>query len=578
MKVLLVGVNSKFIHSNLAIRYLKAYTRDLDYECNTLEFSINDLKERVVKEIIKEKPDVIGFSCYIWNIQFIREMATIIKLINNDIAIFAGGPEVSFEPTNFLLQNSMDYIMEGEGEETYREFIKTLLESMQHGKSLEDSMKKVKGLYTKIQGEVYYGGIRDILDINKIVFPYSEEDNLENKIVYYEASRGCPFRCKYCLSSVDRKVRFLDIDRVKNELKFFLDKKVRLVKFVDRTFNCKDDFAKEIWRFIAEQDESVGTTFHFEISADLLKEEQIKILQKAPKARIQFEVGVQTTNNEILKNINRTVNFEDIEYKVLEVEKLKNIKQHLDLIAGLPGENFQSFKKSFDQVYSIKPEEIQLGFLKLLKGTPMITEKDKWGMVYSPYPPYEILKTKDISYDEICTLKGVEKMIDKYYNSNKFNNILKYFEEYYSSAFEFYRSLASFFQDNGYFDRNISSVEYYEIFLLFNEKVLKKSNYALNEIIKYDYLLHNKKKWVPPFINRKFDKNVNKLIRDWIKANVNYEKLEFHVEKFFIDICKFLQDGTIENRESYIIFQENGPCQTEEISELVEKLIYNEKI
>ncbi|WP_102400522.1 B12-binding domain-containing radical SAM protein [Haloimpatiens massiliensis] len=578
MKVLLVGINSKFIHSNLAIRYLKAYTKDLKYECNTLEFSINDLKERVVKEIIKEKPDVIGFSCYIWNIQFVREVATIIKLIDSNIAIFAGGPEVSFEPRKFLMQNSMDYIIEGEGEETYREFIKVALENIKNNELLKENMKKVRGLYSKIDEEVYYGGIREILDINKVVFPYTEDENLENKIVYYEASRGCPFRCKYCLSSVDRKVRFLDIDRVKSELKFFLDKRVRLVKFVDRTFNCKDDFAKEIWSFIVEQDESIDTTFHFEISADLLKEEQIEILRRSPKGRIQFEVGVQTTNNKILKNINRTVNFEDIEYKVLEVEKLKNIKQHLDLIAGLPGEDFQSFKKSFDQVYSIKPEEIQLGFLKLLKGTPMIKEKDKWGMVYSPYPPYEILKTKDISYEEICILKGIEKMVDKYYNSNKFNNILKYFEKYYSSAFEFYRSLASFFQQSGYFDRNISSVQYYEVFLLFNEKVLKESNYALNEIIKYDYLLHNKKKWVPPFINRKVDKNVNKLIRDWMKSNANYEKLDFHVEKFFIDIYKFLQEGITENRESYIIFQENGPCKTKEISEVVEKLIYNEKI
>lgn len=578
MKVLLVGINSKFIHSNLAIRYLKSYTRDLNYQCSTLEFSINDLKDRVIKEIIKEKPDVIGFSCYIWNIQFVKEVATIIKLIDSEITIFAGGPEVSFEPMNFLMQNNFDFVIEGEGEETYREVINTFINNNNYRKVVNDEIKSIKGVYSKIDGEVYYGGIRDIIDINKIVFPYNEEDDFKNKIVYYEASRGCPFRCKYCLSSVDRKVRFLDIDRVKKELKFFLDKKVKLVKFVDRTFNCSDNFAREIWKFIIEQNESIETTFHFEISADLLKDEQIEILKRAPKGRIQFEVGVQTTNDEILKNINRTVNFKDIEQKVLEVEKLKNIKQHLDLIAGLPGEDFESFKRSFDDVYRIKPEEIQLGFLKLLKGTPMIREKDNWGMVCSPYPPYEILKTKDISYSEICTLKGVEKLVDKYYNSNKFNNILKYFERYYSSPFQFYRSLASFFEHNGYFDRNISSVEYYEIFLLFNEKELKKNNYALNEIIKYDYLLHNKKKWMPPFINREFDKNINKLIRDSIKYNGNYEKEEFHVEKFFIDICKFLQNSTIEFRECYMIFQENGSCKTEEISESIQKMIYNEKI
>lgn len=577
MKVVLVGINSKFIHSNLAIRYLKAYTKDLDYECKTLEFSINDLRDRVVKEIIEEKPDVIGFSCYIWNIEFVSQVCSLIKLIEPSISIFAGGPEVSFNPKDFLLKNSVDFVIEGEGEETFREFIQNILNNDSEDKILYNA-KNIKGLHSKINNNVYYGGIREIIDINKIVFPYNKEDNLENKIVYYEASRGCPFRCKYCLSSVDRKVRFLNVERVKEELQFLIDKKVKLIKFVDRTFNCKPELAKAIWKFIIEQDDQVKTTFHFEISADLLKEDQINLLKACPEGRIQFEVGVQTTNDEILRNINRYVNFKDIKSKVLEVEKLKNIKQHLDLIAGLPGENLESFINSFNQVYSMKPEEIQLGFLKLLKGSPMIQEAEKWGMVYSPYPPYEILKTKNVSYEEIIELKKIEKMVDKYYNTNKFNNILKYFEKHFSTPFEFYKKLAYFFEQKGYFDRNISSVEYYNVFLEFNTCILKDTNYALNEIIKYDYLLHNKKKWLPNFLNRNFDKKLNKLIRDSIIIKKDLNGKEFHIERFYIDILKFSETGEIISKDSFIMFEEDNIRNTQDISEFAQKLIINERI
>ena len=264
------------------------------------------------------------------------------------------------------------------------------------------------------------------MNMNNLIFPYKEGDKeIHNKIVYYEASRGCPFKCKYCLSSTADGVRFLDIDRVKKELKFFIDEKVRLVKFVDRTFNCKHDFVKEIWSFLIEQD--TETTFHFEISADLLRDDEIDLLNKAPKGRIQLEVGVQTTNNQVLNNINRYVGFETLKDKVVGIAKANNVKQHLDLIAGLPGEDFASFKASFNDVHSIRPDEIQLGFLKLLKGSSMREEAEKWGIVYAPYAPYEILKSKDVSYEELLELKKVEEIVDKYYNSQKFKLIIKYF-------------------------------------------------------------------------------------------------------------------------------------------------------
>lgn len=390
--------------------------------------------------------------------------------------------------------------------------------------------------------------------MDSVVFPYKEEEDLKNKIVYYEASRGCPFKCKYCLSSTLHGVRFHDIERVKKEIKFLVDKNVKLIKFVDRTFNCNHKFAMRIWEYILNLD--TDATFHFEISADLLTKEELEILSKGKEGRIQFEVGVQTTNNEVLKNINRHVNFETIKEKVEELKNLKNIKQHLDLIAGLPGEDYNSFKNSFNDVYSIEPEEIQLGFLKLLKGSPMRLEAEKWRMVYSPYPPYEILSTKDISYEELLILKKVEAVVDKYYNSGKFNNILKYFSSEFKKPFDFYYTLAMFCNNKGYFDRNISGPQYYKVFIEFNEEVLKKDSLFLKEVIKYDYLKFNKKQWLPEFLIRDIDKKIKISLKEKILKNEVQISDNIHIEKFLVDIEKFIKEGIKEKREIYAIFSQ----------------------
>ncbi|MCY6484657.1 B12-binding domain-containing radical SAM protein [Clostridium aestuarii] len=546
LKVVLVGVNAKFIHSNLAIRYLKEYTKELDYECDMIEFSINDRINRMLEKIVTLNLDMVVFSCYIWNIEIVKALAKLIKLVNKDIEIVFGGPEVSFDGREFLENNEGDYLIEGEGEEAFKQLIEF---------KIDGELLNIPGFYYKKEGKVFYGGIKKNMHINKVVFPYTNRDNLSNKIVYYEASRGCPFGCKYCLSSVDRKVRFKDIQKVKEELKFLIDKKVTLVKFVDRTFNCNEKFAMDIWKFLIEQD--TETTFHFEISADILTNKEIELLSKAPEGRFQFEVGVQTTNNEILRNINRYVNFENIKEKVIEVKKLKNIKQHLDLIAGLPGEDFKSFKKSFNDIYSMKPEEIQLGFLKLLKGSPMIKEAEKWGMKYSPYPPYEVLSTKDISYDEILKLKKVEEMVDKYYNSGKFNSILKYFMMKFKMPFDFYYELGMFFAEKGYFDRKISATDYYKVFLEFNSEKLKDDNEVLKEIVKYDYLMFNKKNWIPNFLERYIEKEEIKRINRIICDNVHYiKKNKFYIEMFKIDILNFIETNKILKNNVCLLFDD----------------------
>lgn len=562
MKILLIGINSKFIHSNLAIRYLKAYStkhiKDDNFICETIEFSINDRRERVVEEIVRTKPDIIAFSCYIWNIEFVTGAAKLIRLIDENIEILYGGPEVTYDCKDFLSNNVGEYVIEGEGEVTFKEFVEYKLNIRK--------IDAITGLYYRKDNNIIFNGPRELMDMEDLVFPYKENEDLDNKIVYYEGSRGCPFKCKYCLSSTIHGVRFLKTERVKKELQFLIDKKISLIKFVDRTFNCNSLFAKEIWSFVIQAD--TNATFHFEISADLLNDEEIKILSMAPKGRIQFEVGVQTTNNTVLKNIDRNVNFRAINEKVNEISKLKNINQHLDLIAGLPDEDFESFRNSFNDVYSTKPAMLQLGFLKLLKGSLMRKEVKKWGMIYSPFPPYEIISTSKISYEAIILLKRVEEMVDKYYNSGKFTNILKFLINACdkNSAFDFFLSLGNYFFKIGNFSRNISSQDYYKVFIdFYNERLILNpalqdiiNKDALLEIVKFDYLSFNKKKWLPPFLKR-YDigkETELKLYDELISSGRIDSKKDFHIEKFNLNIEDYLESGAIKHEVNYVVFNE----------------------
>jgi radical SAM superfamily enzyme YgiQ (UPF0313 family) len=546
MKVLLTAINSKFIHSNLAVRYLNSFTKDLEYDCKIREFSINDREEHVLKEIIEEEADVVAISTYIWNVEMATRLANLIKMVNPEIEILYGGPEVSYDSRVFLKDHVGDYVIEGEGEKTYREFIQYKLGN----KEIED----VKGLHYKKDGVVFSNGNRPLMTFDEVGFPYEEDEDLNNKIVYYEGSRGCPFNCKYCLSSTSHGVRFHSLDRVLKELQYFIDKKVRLVKFVDRTFNCNHKYSMAIWDFLIKAD--TNTQFHFEISADILKQEEIDLLREAPEGRFQFEVGVQTTNDDVLRNINRFVNFSDIKEKVVELLSIRNIKQHLDLIAGLPGEDYESFVRSFNDVHSIRPEEIQLGFLKLLKGSSMREESDNYEMVYSPYPPYEIFKTDKISYKEILILKKVEAVVDKYYNSQKFNNILNYFYPKFDTPFKFFYELGEFFENKGYFNRNIGNSEYYKVFLDFNREILKSEDNPLIDIIRFDYLSFNKKRGIPEFLKSKIDKKREEEIKNIYRDKYSFR--EYSVEKFSIDMEVYIKKGIVANKDTYYLVDNSG--------------------
>lgn len=439
-----------------------------------------------------------------------------------------------------------DYLIEGEGEKTYRDFVEYKL----GGKNLSD----IKGLYYRENNEIIFNGLRPLMNMDEIVFPYEGDEDLNNKIVYYEGSRGCPFNCKYCLSSTTHGVRFHSIERTLEELDFFIKKGVRLVKFVDRTFNCNHKYSMAVWDFLIKAD--TNTKFHFEISADILKNEEIELLRKAPKGRFQFKVGVQTTNDDVLKNINRFVNFSDIKEKVVELLSINNINQHLDLIAGLPGEDYNSFVKSFNDVHSIKPEEIQLGFLKLLKGSDMRRDSSLYNMKYSPYPPYEILSTDKISYDEIQILKSVEAVVDKYYNSQKFNTTLEFFYKKFETPYEFFYELGNYFENKGYFNKNIGNTEYYKVFLDFNMEILKGKEDYLVDIIRYDYLSFNKKRGIPEFLRSNIDKNIEEEIKD--KYRDEYSFRRFSVEYFSIDIDKFINEKEIERKDVYYLIGNEG--------------------
>ena len=460
MKILLAACNAKYIHSNLAVYNLRAYAGEYREHIILKEYTINQQKDEILRDIYLEKPDIICFSCYIWNVSFVKEIAEDLKKILPDSVFWAGGPEVSFDAEDFLKKNPGFFgVMVGEGEETFRELCRFYVDN-------KGNLEEIPGIAFYSGGKILHNGWREIMDLSKVPFAYENMEEFRNKIVYYESSRGCPFSCSYCLSSVDKKLRFRNLDLVKKELQFFIDRKVPQIKFVDRTFNCKHSHAMEIWKYILEHDNGI-TNFHFEISADLLKEEELSLMEKMRPGLIQLEIGVQSTNPETIRAIRRTMDFERLSEIVNKVRSFGNIHQHLDLIAGLPYENYDSFRNSFNQVYALKPEQLQLGFLKVLKGSLMKEMAKEYGILHKEREPYEVLSTKWLSYGEILKLKTVESMVEVYYNSGQFQNTLNYMEGFFEDAFSMYEELGKFYEGKGYHSISHSRMRRYEILLEF---------------------------------------------------------------------------------------------------------------
>ena len=493
MKILLVACNAKYIHSNLAVYDLQAYASDYADHIVLKEYTINQQKDDIMRDIYLEHPDVVCVSCYIWNLSFVKElMADLIKILPG-ADFWAGGPEVSYDAEKFLTENSeFKGVMVGEGEETFKELAGYYVEKN------PQNLKDMTGICYRDGDQIIHNGWRQIMDLSSIPFIYKDLSEFKNRIIYYESSRGCPFSCSYCLSSIDKKLRFRDTETVKKELQFFIDNKVPQVKFVDRTFNCKHDHAMAIWKYINEHDNGV-TNFHFEISADLLREEELQEMSTMRPGLIQLEIGVQSTNPDTIKAIHRTMDFEKLKGIVDRIHGFGNIHQHLDLIAGLPYEDYDSFRNSFNDVYALKPQQLQLGFLKVLKGSHMMEMCKEYGIVYKTQEPYEVLSTKWLDYDHVLKLKTVENMVEVYYNSGQFQNTLEYLEKFFPDAFSIYERLGSFYMEKGYGDISHTRMRRYEILLEFLEDMPEISMDQVKDQMVYDLYLRENLKSRPGF-------------------------------------------------------------------------------
>ena len=637
MRFLLCGINAKYIHSNLAIFSLKAYAdrkKIPGAEIILKEYTINNYVEDILQDLYEEKADVVIFSCYIWNISFVRELAAELKKVSPDVKIWAGGPEVSYAANKFLMENpAFDLIMQGEGEEVFSELIRLTVEekcrikdvykqseskkvlsgivekrysierkqAVKEEKDIEDKhfagednvyptnyidmskLQKLQGIAVRdFSGKAALGnaesnienktkiintGFATLMDMDTIPFVYEDFHLFEHKILYYETSRGCPFCCSYCLSSVDKTVRFRSLPIVKKELDAFLEAKVPQVKFVDRTFNCNRQRAIDIWSYLVEHDNGI-TNFHFEISSDLLGEEELELFAKMRPGLIQLEIGVQSTNGETVDAIHRHMDLDKLFHYVDRVHELGNIHQHLDLIAGLPYENYERFGCSFDDLYAHEPDKLQLGFLKVLKGTMMEEEVKKYSILYRNQPPYEVLGTKWLSYDEIILLKGVEELVELYYNSGQYTLTLKYAVPFFESPFRFYEMFSAWYRGKGYHKLNHNRLEKYNILREFLREHIDENEWdTLDEIMLYDmYLRENVKgrpAWAKDTAQYKkewkalYREQGEKLFPEDVQAGIYDSKRaanQSHIEVFEINIKKFEQSGQVEKKQVFCLF------------------------
>lgn len=502
MKILLVAINAKYIHSNLAVYCLKAYAeknmpQDVNVQIELAEYTINQNRDEILKDIYRRQAEMICFSCYIWNLDYVESMIRDVKKVMKDVIIWAGGPEVSYDSRETLGRlPELTGVMKGEGEKTFAKLCEV------YGKRSETSelsLEQIDGITFRCpDGTICERPWRVPMDLSEVPFVYHDMKKFENKIIYYETSRGCPFSCSYCLSSIDKRLRFRSLDLVFNELQFFLDHKVPQVKFVDRTFNCKHDHAMAIWKYIQEQDNGI-TNFHFEVAADLLNDEEIRLIRQMRPGLIQLEIGVQSTNTDTIREIRRTMRLEEVREHVARIKEKGNIHQHLDLIAGLPYEDIKSFRKSFDDVYSMRPDQLQLGFLKVLKGSYMQEMQQEYELRYKDEPPYEVLSTKWLPYSDVIELKGIEEMVEIYYNSGQFTHVVEALVENYASAYQMYQDLWQYYEEHDYMGIQHRRSARYEIVLDFVKEKYPEQADVMRELLTYDYYLRENAKSRPEF-------------------------------------------------------------------------------
>lgn len=495
-KVILAALNAKYIHSNLALRYLSRFqNNNQKHHVETMEFTINQRLDFIAEELFRKQPDVVLFSCYIWNVEMLRQLCPILKKIMPDCVIGFGGPEVSYESETFLRENpAVDFVMRGEGELVFTKY----LEHLDAGNPA--TLGEIESLTYRQNGEIFSTPQMHPMDLAYLPFPYEDDfSDVQNQIIYYESSRGCPYHCGYCLSSVENGVRFVPLDKVLPDLQKFLDKNVPQVKFIDRTFNCKKSHAMAIWKYLHEHDNGV-TNFHFEITADLIDQETIDFLKTVRKGLFQFEIGVQSTNPQTIRAINRNVDFAALSEIVQQIKDGGNIHQHLDLIAGLPYEDYDSFGRSFNDVYALHPEQLQLGFLKVLKGSMLHQKQKEFEIVYHDTAPYEVLTTHELPYADTLRLKYVEEMVETYYNSGRFLHTLAYLVPLYESPFAFFEALSQFWIRENYHYLGVSRMGLFDVLWRFVEQNPKVDKRKLQWEMKFDIALHEKPKKLPAWL------------------------------------------------------------------------------
>lgn len=566
MKIVLGAVNAKYIHSNLAVYSLRAYAKEYREEIEIAEYTINQQIDEILMDLYKRNPDILCFSCYIWNLDYIQELVKEVHKILPNTVLWLGGPEVSYDSEEVLTRlPEVTGVMKGEGEKTFRELMKYY-----HGEG--ENLSVTDGItYRTEDGRICVNQWRPVMDLSEVPFVYDDMSLFRHKIIYYETSRGCPFRCSYCLSSVDKCLRFRNLDLVKKELQYFLDQKVPQVKFVDRTFNCRHEHAMEIWNYIYEHDNGV-TNFHFEVSADLLNEDELKLIGKMRPGLIQLEIGVQSTNPDTIREIHRTMDFEKLKKIVLRIEEKGNVHEHLDLIAGLPYEDYKSFGCSFNDVYELKPEQLQLGFLKVLKGSYMQEHAGEYGLVYKDRPPYEVLSTNWLSYGDIVRLKQIEEIVEVYYNSGQFSHTLSWIVQEFDSPFSFFESFSLYYEMEGLFGRSHTRIARYEHLLHFIRKSVPEKEGFYKELLIYDLYLRENVKNRPDFAGEeRIDKKTLKefydeeeknpvYLKDYGKCDSRKLRKMTHMEKFFYRV-----NGGMEQEETLFVFdyQKRNPLNHE---------------
>lgn len=558
--VLLVGINAKYIHTTLSIRSLKANAGEYQGQVEIAEYTINHRREEIFQSIYEKKPEAIGFSCYLWNIEYVMSLACDLKKILPETFLFLGGPEVSYHPEEILQRHPyVDLVMVGEGEQTFREFLQYRHEE---GKKLPE----IAGIVYQQGDEIRRTAPRRGMNLDELVFPYDSLEGLENRILYYESMRGCPFSCSYCLSSIEKTVRIKSPEKTEEELNFFLERKVPQVKFVDRTFNCNHEYAYRIWKYIGEHDNGV-TNFHFEIGGDLLREEDFLLFDTFRPGLVQFEIGVQSTNPDTIRAIRRTMDLDELQKNIARVQRNRNIHQHLDLIAGLPYEDYERFQKSFNDVYAMKPDQLQLGFLKVLDGSHMNEVREDYGVLASSLPPYEVFSTKWLSYEDVLQLKQVEEMVEVYYNSFQFAASMAYLVRWFESPFALYQSLACYYREQNLTGRKHSRIERYEILWAFGIRTIPDNPCEIwREILTYDLFRRDFVKNPPDFVRRGTEEQ-KRLIRSFFDRECENPKyLEgyegyvtrqlthmIYIGQYTVDLEILLERGEVRQREPYYI-------------------------